>query len=121
MGLKDTIAGLVSSAFDNLGDLIVTGTYVRLTGVAYDPVSRRVSGTENRTDGVRVALARIEVDDTKGDKRPVSERRALIPAGDIPFAPQATDFLELDGITYTVTQIKTDPAKAMHTLTLVAQ
>lgn len=120
MGLEATINKSVSTAFDSLGDLIKRGELVRVIGVNYDPVTRAVTPQTDTTINVRVALVKTSTDDTKGDQRPAQRRSALVPACDLVAPPKVTDSLTVDGVTYTIDQIQTDPTAAIHRLELVA-
>lgn len=121
MSLTEQVNKHVSAAFDQLGDLIKVGELVRVTGVDYDPLTRVVTPQTNTTIGVRVAMARTQVDDTKSGQRATQRRSALVPACDLVAPPKVTDSLTVDDVTYSIDAIQTDPAAAIHRLELVKQ
>lgn len=123
MGFKSLIAKQVQNAFKILGTdedgLAPVQTYVSVNqgAEAYDPVTRKVTKEKLAYAGIPMTLVRFSIEDMNADVKPKTDRKALIPALDLPCIPNEQDLVLLStGETYTVHKVMSDPTASLHIL-----
>jgi hypothetical protein len=122
-GLAGLIASQVQGAFKILGQgdggLAPPISYVSDSSGAgsYDPATGTVTESSVTYAGIPAMLVRFTIDEMDNNVVPITDRRALIPALDLPVAPKVQDYIILStGERYMVERVLTAPGDSLHTL-----
>lgn len=123
MGFKSLIARQVQGAFKIMGTdadgLAPAQTYISVDqgSETYDPVTRKVTKTKVTYTGIPMTLVRFSIEDMNAEVKPQTDRKALIPALDLPVVPNEQDVIQLsDGTSHTVFKLLSDPTSSLHIL-----
>lgn len=125
MGLSDTIADAVVTAIDAVGDIAKLIIYTEVRESVYDPSNGEVISTKTN-HSIKVIVSTPKNEKYKsgiasGNKLPkvyktTSDLEIMFASKSLPVVPKSNDTVTLDGKTYQIVDIDTDPAGASFTL-----
>lgn len=118
MGLKQTFKDAAVTAFDAFGDVRASTIYHNLASTSantYNASTGVVAAVVTTVSGVMVIFDVFSMRETDGVKIQATDKKALIPsAGPLStVTPVTGDRILIDGITWKVLGVKTDPADAL--------
>ena len=115
MGLSAVVQQGVESAFNAIGDLVLTGTFHPYgDGGSYDPVTeKRTGGDLPAQPNIRVVITALENHEA-GEVMPVTEKKLLAPTQDFSNPlPRQGDAFEVTGTMWRVTRVLHPPGSAI--------
>lgn len=115
MGLASTVASAVATAFEQVGDLKTTVTYVAKTVGGFNVPDDTFVDTELSTvvDVVEVAPTERELEWFPATD--ITTKKLLIRAADLlNVAPTLRDRVTINGVSYDVVRTKSVPGNALH-------
>ena len=126
MGLRNLIAGAVTTAFKAIGDIPDTVVIERVSGTTYNATTgQNVETVQQQTvqavlydpkAGIQGPESALELDESR--KGP-PDKAALLSQRSLAFSPKVQDdFITSTGVKYIVTKISEDPVSATWTLWL---
>ena len=113
MGLKETFKKAAQTGMSAIGNVAIAVTYVSITAQAsYNPVTGTV--TEKSTSySVNMMFDRNLAEDIKNIAIDINEKLAYIAVDDLTPTPKTDDRITIDSVSWSVTEVLTDPADAL--------
>ena len=113
MGLRSDVQGLVTVAFNTIGDLKTAVTYNQVTAIGtYDSATDSVPKTIVTHD-LEVVLASIKENEEDFTDVLVNGQKVLVPFEALPIVPTENDFFTIGGVTWEIIRRKEAPAESL--------
>jgi len=119
MSLRDTLISATNAAFDVVGDVKQSVSYLQNFGTTYDPATGNESTNTINTFIVDAIISSFSVKEVDGTNYLESDQEALILVADLPTAT-TKDSVTIGTKNWRVIGVQQDPARVVWTLHLRA-
>lgn len=102
-----------AAAISGMGNLAVSGTYRTYQNVVVNYKTMRIPTNHTIACVVRF---RVSVVDRENNFIPDTDVKIIVPRKDLSFEILAGNEIIVDAVTYTIIDVKTDPAESLYTI-----
>ena len=118
MSLKSTISNAVNAAMNALGDIPVTATFTDVAPGTFDPESGAYSGGSETNHSVSAIFSQYKIERIDGTVIQQGDAKLTLRQADLAITPALGDKVSINGVSYSILNISSDPANATWTLQL---